>query len=68
MAPAAAFRELRDHRTWRMLVHPAEQIAKRQARSRGDARQPYRAAGYLQGPRPAGSMHGGDASCAIEVL
>jgi transcriptional regulator with XRE-family HTH domain len=32
-----AFRELRDHRTRRMLVHLAEQIVKRQARSRGDA-------------------------------
>jgi hypothetical protein len=32
-----AFRELRDHRTRRMLVHLAEQIAKRQANRRGDA-------------------------------
>jgi transcriptional regulator with XRE-family HTH domain len=32
-----AFRELRDHRTRRMLVHLAEQIVKRQAHARGDA-------------------------------
>jgi len=32
-----AFRELRDHRTRRMLVHLAEQIVKRQARTRGGA-------------------------------
>jgi hypothetical protein len=32
-----AFRELRDHRTRRMLVHLAEQIVRRQANTRGDA-------------------------------
>ena len=32
-----AFRELRDHRTKRMLVRLAEQIVKRQASFRGDA-------------------------------